>query len=72
MFRINHKINIHFGQPEPIFDLELDAQSQAAYQRWLDSENHIDEITAWDEFLKELERQVRPMMGTRGYIEEVY
>jgi hypothetical protein len=64
------KINAHFAAPEPYYGLELDAQSQAAYDRWLEAD---DEGSAeWDEFVTELERQVRPMMGTRGYIEECY
>jgi hypothetical protein len=70
VFRINKTINIYFGQPEPIFHLELDAQSQAAYNRWLEADDEGSE--EWDEFVTELERQVRPMIGTRGYIEECY
>lgn len=64
------KINVHFAQPEPYYDLELDAQSQVAYDRWQNAEG--DGGPEWDEFVTVLEQQLRPMMGTRGYIEEVY
>jgi hypothetical protein len=64
------KINVHFAAPEPYYGLELDAQSEAAYTRWMDAEG--DGGDEWDEFVTELERQLRPMMGTRGCIEEAY
>lgn len=64
------KINVHFAAPEPYYGLELDAQSEAAYKAWLDAPG--DGGTEWDEFVTVLEQQLRPMMGTRGYIEEVY
>lgn len=66
------KVNVTFGQPEPYHGIELDLQSQAAYDTWLDNPIEPADSELWDRFLEEFERQVRPMIGNRGWVEEVY
>lgn len=66
------RVNVTFGTPEPYFGVELDAQSQAAWDRHEAAENPDEVWGLWDEFIAEFERQVRPMMGNRGYVSEVY
>lgn len=66
------KVNVIFGKPEPYFDLELDTQSLVAYNEWLWEEDDNKASALWDSFLEEFERQVRPLIGVRGWVEEVY
>ncbi len=66
------KVNVTFGSPEPYHGLELDTQSQAAYDHWLATGDGDRVSGAWDHFMDEFERQVKPMIGDRGFVEEVY
>ena len=66
------KVNVYFARPEPWFGVELDTQSEAAYQAYLNSEDPDNDSELWDAFVAEFERQMRPQIGTRGYIDEVY
>lgn len=66
------KVNVHFGSPEPYFGLELNEFSQEAFDTWKALEDEDDTDEAWETFLQAFDAQVRPMIGNRGYVEEVY
>ena len=66
------KVNVTFEAPENKFRVELDAQSQVAYDHWVATGDGDLSSGAWDNFLDEFERQMRPYMGTGGCIQEVY
>jgi len=64
------KVNVQFGVPDPMYHLELDAQSLAAYTNWVESGR--TDIYLYEIFLSELHKQLQPQMGSRGYIFEVW
>lgn len=66
------KVNVTFGRPGPYFGIELDAQSQAAYDKWQAVSDQLHQDAEWDEFVEEFQRQMRPLIGTAGWIDEVY
>lgn len=66
------KVNVHFGTPDPVYDLELNTQSQAAYDIYAACGHSDVNCPEWSAFLEEFHRQARPLMGSRGHIEEVY
>jgi hypothetical protein len=67
------KVNAEF-RIDPRYEVELDEQSQAAYDRWLEASEGGDVVadTEWDAFIDEFHRQMAPYLGNGGWIHEVW
>lgn len=67
------KVNAEF-KIDARYEVELDAQSQAAYDRWVEASEGGDVVAddEWDAFIEEFHRQMRPWMGSGGWITEVW